>query len=117
SSLSPENVFAFLRQRRDLTIRNNPGALFWAELPATAPAAVSRAVWGRDVPPPWGSPVVQPEQLRLMTYTALASGYRGLAFRGDADLTRGAGRALLLEMAMLNAEIDLCETILANGRG
>lgn len=50
-----------------------------------------------------------------MTYAALSAGYRGLAFEGDADLTRASGRPLLLEMALLNAEIDLCESILANG--
>src|SRR4029077_12095388 len=56
---------------------------------------------------------VLPEQLRLMTYVALAAGYRGLTFPGDAGLTRSGGRGLLIEMTFLNAEIDLCEEILA----
>jgi len=115
SSLEPTDTYQFLRQRRDLTVRANAGALFWAMLPAAAPREVVEAVWGRDVPPAWGSPLVQPEQVRLMTYAALAAGYRGLTFRGDAELTRGPGRMLLLEMAFLNAEIDLFEYILANG--
>ena len=48
-----------------------------------------------------------------MTYMALSAGYRGLGYLGDAELTRPAGRALLIEMAFLNEEIDLCESILA----
>ena len=116
SSISLMNNYHFLKQRRDLVVTSNAGALFWAVLPAVAPVEVPRAIWGLDAPPAWGNPRVQPEQLRLMSYAALDAGYRGLAFKGDADLTRGpGGRMLLLEMALLNAEFDLCETILANG--
>ncbi len=115
TSVNPMDTLAFLRQRRNLTVLGNAGGLFWALLPATPPASVSVNVWGHDVPPPWGTPSVQPEQLRWMTYAALSAGYRGVAFRGDADLTRPPGRPLLLEMALLNAEIDLSESILANG--
>jgi hypothetical protein len=112
---SPSDTNTFLRQRRDLTAMANLGALYWAMLPATPSPLVPQAVWGRDVPPPGGFPQIQPEQIRLMTYAALSAGYRGLAFHGDAELTRGSGRMLLLEMGLLNAEIDLCESILANG--
>jgi len=117
SSHSPISTYQYLRQRRDLTVRSNAGALYWAMLPAAAPASTVHSIWGHDVPPAWGNPVVQPEQLRLMTYAALSAGYRGLAYQGDAELTRGTdpGRMLLLEMALLNAEIDLCESIIANG--
>jgi hypothetical protein len=115
SAINPMDTYFFLRQRRNLTVRGNTGALSWALLPATPTPAVALNVWGHDVPPAWGAPVVQPEQLRWMTYAALSAGYRGLAFHGDADLTRGPGRMLLLEMTLLNAEIDLCEWILANG--
>ncbi len=116
-SVNPFDIYKFLNQRHHLTARENPTALFWAMLPATPPPIVRENVWGHDVPPSWGSPVIQPEQIRWMTYAALAAGYRGLAFHGDADLTREAGRQNLLEMALLNAEIDLCESILANGGG
>ncbi|MGO8903566.1 MAG: hypothetical protein ACLQU5_35275 [Isosphaeraceae bacterium] len=103
----------FLKQRRQLTSRSNLGGLFWAWIPTTASAVVRANIWGDDVPPSWGVPQVGPEQLRLMTYMALSAGYRGLGFLGDADLTRPAGRALLIELAFLNEEIDLCESILA----
>jgi hypothetical protein len=107
--------FDYLNQRRLLTVRANLGGLFWAWIPATTPSEVTRNIWGGDTPPSWGTPPVQPAQLRLMTYLALSAGYRGLGFLGDASLTRatGAGRLLWIEMSLLNLEIDLCEQILA----
>ncbi len=102
-----------LASRKRLTVRSNVGALFWAWIPATSTPEVMRNIWGEDPPPAWGKPPVQPEQLRLMTYLALAAGYRGIAYLGDADLTRPAGEALLIEMHFLNLEIDLCEEIIA----
>jgi len=107
--------YDYLNQRRLLTVRSNLGALFWAWIPASTPPEVMRNIWGDDPPPSWGTPPVQPAQLRLMTYLALAAGYRGLGYLGDASLTRtaGAGRVLWIEMSLLNLEIDLCEQILA----
>src|SRR5271157_1282681 len=113
SAQDPPESLEFLAQRRRLAARSNTGGLFWAWIPATAPAIVRANIWGDDVPPSWGVPQVGPEQLRLMTYMALSTGYRGLGYFGDADLTRPAGRALLIELAFLNEEIDLCESILA----
>ena len=113
TSQSIQDGYTYLAQRRDLTVRSNPEALFWAWIPATTPPEVVRNIWGDDPPPEWGTPPVQPEQLRLMTYMALSAGYRGLTYMGDADLTRPAGESLLIEMSFLNAEIDLCEQILA----
>jgi hypothetical protein len=108
-------TYQYLTQRRLLTVRSNLGIPFWAWIPATTSPEVIRNIWGDDPPPSWGVPPVQPAQLRLMTYLALAAGCRGLVFSGDADLTRsgGAGRALWIEMSFLNLEIDLCEQILA----
>jgi hypothetical protein len=113
SAQSYEEGLEFLRQRRRLTARSNLGGLFWAWIPVVAPPIVRTNIWGDEVPPAWGVPQIQPEQIRLMTYMALAAGYRGLGYLGDADLTRPAGRAQLIEMAFLNEEIDLCESILA----
>jgi hypothetical protein len=91
-----------------------PGGPFLAWLPAAPPAVVTSSIWGEDRPPVGSAPEIEPEHLRLFTYTALGAGYRGIGFRGNADLTRDAGRPLLIEMAFLNEEIDLCEAILAN---
>jgi hypothetical protein len=115
AALEPMESYAYFNQRKLLTVRANLGGLFWAWIPASCPPEVVKNIWGYDTPPPWGTPPVQPTQLRLMTYLALAAGYRGLGFTGDADLTRpgGLGRALLIEMSFLNLEIDLVEHILA----
>ena len=107
--------YRYMNQRRLMTVRSNLGLFFWGWIPASTPTEVVRNIWGDDTPPSWGSPPVQPSQLRQMTYLALAAGHRGIAFQGDADLTRGNsfGRALLIEMGFLNFEMDLCEQILA----
>ncbi|HEV3164262.1 MAG TPA: hypothetical protein VGZ22_09550 [Isosphaeraceae bacterium] len=105
----------YLAQRRDLTAVRNPEALHWAVINTAPPEEVHQAVWGFDPPASWGIARVQPEQVRLYTYAALQAGYRGLAFHGDADLTRAAGRPLLIEMALLNAELGLFESIIAQG--
>jgi|GEM_PF-1070888 len=115
SAQEPLDTYKYLKQRRTLTATNNPNGLFFAWLPATAPAEIKSSIWGLDTPPAWGVPRIQPEQLRLFTYLALSAGFRGIGFRGDADLTTEEGRPLLIEMALLNEEIDLCESILANG--
>ncbi|MEO6809132.1 MAG: hypothetical protein ABI353_08455, partial [Isosphaeraceae bacterium] len=115
TSQEPFDTYNYLVQRRNLTSLDNLGGLLWAWVPAAAPSAFRIAVWGRDVPPPWGSPQVQPEQVRLYAYTALAAGYRGLAYEGDADLTRDPGKARRLEIALLQAEMDLIEPIIAEG--
>ncbi len=116
ASQEPLEALDYLIQRKNLTLINNPTQTFFAWLPARASRDVVRNIWGDDKPPAWGKPRVTPEQLRLMTYTALAAGYRGIGFLGDEDLTQPSGRALLIEMAFLNEEIDLCESILARGR-
>ena len=109
----PSEFYQYLIQRSRLTTRSNARQPYWAWLPTTASDSLRRNIWGEEPPPSWGVPRVLPEQLRLMTYMALSAGYRGLGFQGDADLTRPAGRALLIETALLNMEIDLMETFLA----
>ena len=84
------------------------------DIDASPPPIYQESIWGTDTPPAWGQPRVQPEQVRLSTYAALAAGCRGICFRADSDLTRDAGRANLIEMALLNEEIDLLEPILAD---
>src|SRR5262249_9191202 len=56
----------------------------------------------------------QPEQIRLLTYTALAAGCRGLGFWSDRFLADShQGRDRLLGMALLNQEIQMLEPLLA----
>ena len=76
-----------------------------------------RNIWGDDTPPSWGTPPVQPTQLRQMTYLALAAGCSRDRLSGrcraDAENSGGRPRACMIEMGFLNFEIDLCEQILA----
>jgi hypothetical protein len=115
--MEPMATYQYLVQRRNLTALTNSEALFWCWVQARPPMAFRRAIWGDDQAPTWGAPRVQPEQLRLETYAALAAGYRGIGFLADANLTRPPGRPLLSEMALLRAEIDLVETIIARAPG
>ncbi|WP_165070287.1 hypothetical protein [Paludisphaera rhizosphaerae] len=107
--------YRYLLQRRDLTAKAHTGQLFWATIPTAASPAFQQAIWGEAPPPAWGVPRPLPEQIRAMAYMALATGYRGLIFQGDADLTRPAGRPQLIETGFLNEEIDLAESIFARG--
>ncbi len=66
--------FSYMIQRRSLTVRSNLGVLFWGWIPASTPEEVIRNIWGDDTPPAWGTPPVQPTQLRQMTYLSLAAG-------------------------------------------
>ena len=68
--------FSYMVQRRSLTVRSNLGLLFWGWIPASTPDEVIRNIWGDDTPPAWGTPPVQPTQLRQMTYLSLAAGNR-----------------------------------------
>ncbi len=70
TSQSMTDGLDYLIQRRSLTVRSNPEALFWAWLPATIQPTVIRNIWGGDEVPSWGRPPVQPEQIRLLTYMA-----------------------------------------------
>ena len=115
SSFDLKENYHHLARQRDLTAIRNPEALFWTWIKARPPEEVHQAVWGHEPPESGGLARVQPEQVRLYAYAALMAGYRGLGFRADADLTRAPGRAMLLEMALLNAEIDLIQSIVAQG--
>ncbi len=113
---NPYDAYEYLLQRRQLTALYNAGAPYWAWIDAAPPKVVRTAVWGDEVPPAYGSARVQPEQVRISAYVALMAGYRGIGVRGDSELTRPSGRAILYELGLLNAEMDLVEPILARGK-
>jgi hypothetical protein len=110
----PFEMFQFLDQRRLLTAKGNPDALLWANIDVMPPPIYQESIWGTDPPPSWGLPRIQPEQIRIATYGAIAGGCRGLNFLAETDLTREIGRANLIELALLNEEIDLLEPVLAD---
>jgi hypothetical protein len=110
----PTETFDYLKQRGNLTALENADTLFYCWLPMNPPAVFKEAIWGRDRAPSWGVPRIQPDQLRLSAYTALAAGCRGLAFDATEEITLGTGRSLLIEAALLNEEVDLFEWLLAD---
>lgn len=56
----------------------------------------------------------QPEQVRLLAYTAIGSGCRGLSFWSDRFLSDShSGRDRLLCLALLNQELEMIEPLLA----
>ncbi len=111
----PAEAYLYLRERMDQSFEN-PNAVFWALIDATPNPAFTRAIWGDSAPPDWGVPRVQPEQLRIWTYLALAAGCRGIGFRGDAGLTGPDQVSLRTEMAFLNLEISLFRTLLSQAK-
>src|SRR5262249_54629137 len=55
----------------------------------------------------------QPEQIRLLTYIAIAQGCRGIGFWSDRFLADShQGRDRLLQVALLNLELQMLEPVL-----
>ncbi len=89
----PLEMFQYLEQRRSLTARSNADALLWAMHRRHRRRRSTRSrSGGPTTRRRWGQPRVQPEQIRIATYAAIAAGCRGICFRADSDLTRDVGR-------------------------
>lgn len=101
----------WLAQRRALTA---PGKLSLTNIQTHLPEWYQQAVFGKANCEKFDRPVgPHPEQIRLLTYLAVASGYRGLTYWSDqflSDATHGQPR--LLEIALLNVELELLEPLL-----
>jgi hypothetical protein len=101
----------WLTQRRVLT---GPGKLSWTWIQTHLPEWYLGHVHGDPACTTFPAPIgPHPEQIRILTYLALAAGYRGLGYWSDqflADSTHGQDR--LLEIALLNAEMELLEPVL-----
>jgi hypothetical protein len=113
TSLELTDYGTWIRERPRLA---RPGTTIWSTL-QTQPAPTLRRQWelaGREASPP---PLIQCEQIRLMAYTAIASGSRGLLFESHTSLeaadpeTQSRADAI----ALLNLELALIEPWLAAG--
>lgn len=116
TSLELDKYSQWLEQRRILA----SGARFhWTWIQTHIPDWQFRLLYDRPSADGCPDPVgPQAEQIRLLTYLALASGNRALGFWSDrflADSHQGRGR--LLELALLNREIEMLEPILLNLTG
>jgi hypothetical protein len=101
----------WLNQRRLLA---NPGAFLWTWVQTHLPDWYINLVYGRPAPAGFREPIgPQPEQIRLLTYTALGCGCRGLGFWSDRFLADShQGRDRLQALALLNQELEMLEPLL-----
>lgn len=112
TSLSYPMFRDWLTQRRALT---GPGKLSWTWVQTHLPEWYLRLNTGRPDCDQFADPIgPHPEQIRTLTYLALAAGYRGLGFWSDKFLAESHhGQDRLLEIFLLNAEMELLEPVLA----
>jgi hypothetical protein len=106
----------WLCQRRNLAYSDT---FLWTWVQTHLPDWYTNLVYDRPQSAGFNEPVgPQPEQIRLLTYTALSAGCRGLGFWSDRFLADShQGHSRLLMMALLNQEMRLLEPMLvATGR-
>jgi hypothetical protein len=96
-----------------------PGTFCWTWVQTHLPDWFLQTAYGKDGPGtgadahPLGP---QAEQVRLLAYTAIGCGYRGLGFWSDRFLSDVyTGRDRLLGLALLNQELELLEPLLVSG--
>ncbi|MCH8828802.1 MAG: hypothetical protein IID45_04415, partial [Planctomycetes bacterium] len=108
--------FSF-KQYRDWLIQKRttarPGSFIWTWIQTEPSSAISRNRRAAGLPPI----VIEPEQIRLQVYAALAAGCRGLGYwktsRLDGDLPGARERRLVI--AQLNLELELLAPWLSTG--
>jgi hypothetical protein len=111
TSLSLPQYRDWLAQRRALT---GPGKLNWTWVQTHLPEWYIKLNTGLSQCDHFDDPIgPHPEQIRTLTYLAVAAGYRGLGFWSDRFLAESHhGQDRLLEIFQLNAELELLEPVL-----
>ena len=101
----------WLSQRRALT---GPGKLSWTWIQTHLPEWYVKLNTGQTQCDHFDDPIgPHPEQIRILTYLAVAAGYRGLGYWSDRFLAKSHhGTDRLLELFLLNAEMELLEPVL-----
>jgi hypothetical protein len=101
----------WLDQRRQLA---NPGSFVWTWIQTHLPDWHSHLLYDRSGAAAFDEPVgPQAEQVRLMAYTAIGAGCKGIAFWSDRFLADShQGRDRLLGTALLNQELEMLEPVL-----
>src|SRR5262249_2591482 len=108
TTLELNNYREWLEQRRRLA---NPGAFTWTWIQTHLPDWHTYLLYNQSGAAAFSEPVgPQSDQVRLLTYTALAAGCRGLGFWSDRSLADSHfGRDRLLCLANINMELDMIE--------
>jgi len=116
TSLDMTRYAEWLTQRKALT---SPGKLMWTWIQTHLPEWLIKLQTGDANTEKFADPIgPHPEQIRVLTYLALAAGYRGIGYWSDQFLSDSHhGRDRLLEIAMLNAEMELLEPVLLAAHG
>ena len=104
----------WLTQRRRLLESGAPDSYCWTWIQTHLDDWYTTQIYDRPGANGFDEPVgPQAEQIRLLTYIAVGSGYRGVAFWSDRFLADShAGRDRLLAMALLNQELQMLEPLL-----
>ncbi len=92
----------------------SPDTFCWTWIQTHLPDWYSNLVYGQSGAQGFSEPVgPQAEQIRLMTYIALGSGYKGVGYWSDRFLADShTGRDRLLALALLNQEMEMLEPLL-----
>ena len=116
SSLDLDSYRDWLVQRKALT---PPFRLFWTWIQTHLPEWYVEQMYGQKQLDRYPVPIgPHPEQIRILTYLALSAGCRGLGFWDDKFLAKDThfGKDRMLELAILNAEIDMLKPVLAGSQ-
>jgi hypothetical protein len=115
TGLEMTNYREWLNQRRLLA---QPGSFTWTWVQTHLPDWYANLVYEQGSDSAFKEPIgPQPEQVRLLTYTALSAGCRGLGFWSDRFLADShQGRDRLLGMALLNQELQMLEPLLVTAK-
>ena len=116
TSLDLDKYGRWLTQRKNLAAG---GRFYWTWIQTHIPDWQFQLMYDRPSPDGCPDPIgPQPEQIRLLTYLALANGSKALGFWSDKYLSDPyQGRERLLQLAILNHEIDMLEPLLHNVAG
>jgi hypothetical protein len=112
-----------LTQYKDwLTMRSRlaqPGTFLWTWIQTHAPDAYTQVAFGKPSSAGFDEPIgPQPEQVRLLTYLAVGSGFRGIGYWSDSFLgNKYQGCDRLLTVALLNQEMEFIEPMLSAAEG
>lgn len=115
TSLELNQYRVWLSQRLFLA---RPGTFLWTWVQTHLPDWYTRMIYQRPAEASFTEPIgPQPEQIRLLTYSALAAGCRGVAFWSDQFLADShQGRDRLLVLALLNQEMQMLEPLLTSAQ-
>src|SRR6202011_134566 len=97
----------------------HPGTFLWTWVQTHAPDMYTQVVYGKPSSAGFSEPIgPQPEQVRLLTYLAVGSGFRGIGYWSDSFLgNKYQGCDRLLTVALLNQEMEFIEPMLSAAEG